>query len=109
MADCLSFRSTGYFSDLISDYIEQNQDLKPFYNRFPSIESFKDQILEKQKGYDDDNRKVLVEVLKEQYRTLSSSEVTKSHIESLQEPSTFTVTTGHQLNLFTGPLYFFIK
>jgi len=109
MADCLSFRSTGFFSDLISDYIEQSQDLKPFYNRFPSIESFKDQISEKQKSYNQDNRKVLVEVLKEQYQSLSTSEDTKFHIESLHDSSTFTVTTGHQLNLFTGPLYFLIK
>jgi bacillithiol biosynthesis cysteine-adding enzyme BshC len=109
MADCLSFRSTGYFGDLISDYIEQNKNLKPFYNRFPSIESFKDQITEKQKGYDDNNRTVLVEVLREQYQTLSPSDETKSHIESLLKSSAFTVTTGHQLNLFTGPLYFLYK
>ena len=109
MADCLSFRSTGFFSDLISDYIEQSQDLKPFYNRFPSIESFKDQISEKQKNYNQDNRKVLVEVIKEQYQSLSTSEDTKFHIESLHDSSTFTVTTGHQLNLFTGPLYFLYK
>jgi len=110
MADCLSFRSTGLFlGDLISDYIEQNKNLKPFYNRFPSIESFKDQITEKQKGYDDDNRTVLVEVLREQYQNLSPSDETKSHVESLLKSSTFTVTTGHQLNLFTGPLYFLYK
>jgi bacillithiol biosynthesis cysteine-adding enzyme BshC len=30
-------------------------------------------------------------------------------MEALKEDNTFTVTTGHQLNLFTGPLYFLYK
>lgn len=34
---------------------------------------------------------------------------TESHLKKLKEPITFTVTTGHQLNLFTGPLYFLYK
>ncbi len=51
----------------------------------------------------------LLEVLKEQYRKLDTSEVTLSHIESLNSNNTFTITTGHQLNLFTGPLYFLYK
>ncbi|MFD0933404.1 bacillithiol biosynthesis cysteine-adding enzyme BshC [Psychroflexus salinarum] len=109
MADCLPFRSTGYFSDLISDYIEEKQNLKPFYNRFPSIDNFKDQIEEKSKSYNSDNRKGLVEVLKNQYGSLSTSDKTQQHIDLLLEDSTFTVTTGHQLNLFTGPLYFLYK
>lgn len=109
MADCLPFRSTGFFSDLILDYIEEKQSLKPFYNRFPSIDNFKSQIEEKSKSYNSDNRIVLVEVLNNQYKALSTSEETQKHIDLLQENSTYTVTTGHQLNLFTGPLYFLYK
>ncbi|MBZ9628060.1 bacillithiol biosynthesis cysteine-adding enzyme BshC [Psychroflexus sp. CAK1W] len=109
MADCLPFRSTGFFSDLISDYIEEKQNLKPFYNRFPSVDNFKDQLEEKSKSYTKDYRKGLVEVLNSQYAGLSTSEATQSHINSLSENSAFTVTTGHQLNLFTGPLYFLYK
>lgn len=109
MADCLPFRSTGFFTDLISDYIEEKQNLKPFYNRFPSIDNFKDQMEEKVKFYNQDNRKALAEVLNKQYETLSTSEATQHHIDLLLEDSTFTVTTGHQLNLFTGPLYFLYK
>ena len=30
-------------------------------------------------------------------------------IADLKLKNSFTVTTGHQLNLFTGPLYFFYK
>ena len=31
------------------------------------------------------------------------------NIQSLSESNTFTVTTGHQLNIFTGPIYFLFK
>lgn len=109
MADCLPFRSTGFFSDLILDYIEEKQSLKPFYDRFPSIDAFKSQIEEKRKSYNSDNRKVLVDVLSEQYKDLSTSEATQDHIDCLLQDSTYTLTTGHQLNLFTGPLYFLYK
>ncbi|SDG70751.1 bacillithiol biosynthesis cysteine-adding enzyme BshC [Psychroflexus sediminis] len=109
MADCLPFRSTGFFSDLILDYIEEKKSLKPYYNRFPSVGNFKSQIEEKSKSYSHDHRPGLVEVLKLQYEALSTSEATQHHLDLLLEHSTFTVTTGHQLNLFTGPLYFLYK
>ena len=47
--DFISFRETGYFSDLICDYIEQKEWLKPFYHRYPNLENFALQIEDKQK------------------------------------------------------------
>ncbi len=37
------------------------------------------------------------------------SNLTSENIAALKHKNTFTVTTGHQLNLFTGPLYFLYK
>src|SRR5690606_25069330 len=54
-------------------------------------------------------REVLVSVLNSQYVNLDVSLQTKANITSLGHSTTFTVTTGHQLNLFTGPLYFIYK
>jgi len=31
--DCIAFRETGYFSELICDYLDKKEALKPFYNR----------------------------------------------------------------------------
>ena len=31
---CIPFKKTGYFSSLISDYLDENKKLEPFYNRF---------------------------------------------------------------------------
>nr|WP_313791475.1 bacillithiol biosynthesis cysteine-adding enzyme BshC [Lacinutrix neustonica] len=54
-------------------------------------------------------RTVLSETLLSQYKNLNASSITLNHIKSLKDSNTFTVTTGHQLNLFTGPLYFLHK
>ncbi|MEN3324530.1 bacillithiol biosynthesis cysteine-adding enzyme BshC [Mariniflexile soesokkakense] len=107
--DCISFKKTGYFSSLICDYLDENPELQPFYNRFPKLENFKEQIEEKQSSVQVQSRTVLVETLKKQYQNIETSEATLKNIESLNSENTFTIATGHQLNLFTGPLYFLYK
>jgi bacillithiol biosynthesis cysteine-adding enzyme BshC len=108
-SDCIPFRNTNYFSSLICDYLEQSQDLQPFYHRFPVLENFEAQLAEKQNSYSEETRSVLVNALKKQYANTNTSEATLKHLEQLAKSNTFTVTTGHQLNLFTGPLYFLYK
>lgn len=54
-------------------------------------------------------REVLFSVLKEQNAQLNLSSEQESNLNSLRNPNTFTVTTGHQLNLFTGPVFFIYK
>ena len=107
--DCIPFKETGYFSKLICDYLDRKESLKPFYNRFPEIGNFKDQIEEKKATYPVARRRVLVNSIKAQYVGHSISKPTQKHIDSLLAEDTFTVVTGHQLNLFTGPLYFLYK
>ncbi|PKV52274.1 bacillithiol biosynthesis cysteine-adding enzyme BshC [Aquimarina sp. MAR_2010_214] len=109
LSDCIPFSDTNYFSSLICDYLDQKSELQPFYNRFPELENFKDQIEEKQHSFSNEHRKVLVQTLRKQYKSIVSSDPTSQNIESLDKPTTFTVVTGHQLNLFTGPLYFLYK
>jgi bacillithiol biosynthesis cysteine-adding enzyme BshC len=83
--------------------------LHSFYNRFPKIESFGDQIKEKSVGFSSGTRQVLVKQLQQQYVGFDISEASQFNISALKDATTFTVTTGHQLNLFTGPLYFLFK
>ncbi len=108
-SDCIPFKKTGYFSNLICDYLDQKESLQPFYNRFPNLDNFKDQLLEKQANFPAENREVLHGAIKKQYANTNISRSTELHIELLKDNSTFTVVTGHQLNLFTGPLYFLYK
>jgi len=105
----IPFRDTNYFSSLICDYLDQKIDLKSFYNRFPSLDNFEAQIHQKKEAFSDRNREVLVDALMHQYKDFNVSEATNQNIEVLKKSSAFTITTGHQLNLFTGPLYFLYK
>ncbi|NOY47201.1 MAG: bacillithiol biosynthesis cysteine-adding enzyme BshC [Chlorobi bacterium] len=109
--DCIPFRDTNYFSALICDYLDEHQELRPFYNRFPNLENFKSQIDEKchSELVSESHRTILANALKNQYQNVNASTLTLSNIEALKQENTFTITTGHQLNLFTGPLYFLYK
>ena len=104
--DCISYQNSGYFSPLMNDYLDEKSNLKSLYNRFPKIENFQAQIAEKQANFNNASRPQLVATLLEQYRGVPTSYLTQQNIESLKVENTFTVITGHQLNLFSGPLYF---
>lgn len=104
----ITFQSSGYFSKTMIDYLNTNDKLKPFYNHYPTLENFKLQI-EQKKNFSQTHRTVLTQALAEQYKSFAISEETQNNIELLNKPTTFTITTGHQLNLFTGPLYFLYK
>jgi bacillithiol biosynthesis cysteine-adding enzyme BshC len=105
----IPFRSTHSFTDFFLKYIEQDPALKTFYNRFPEPGNFKKQIEDKA-SFPEENRKTLVEVLRKQYGSISEkpSQV-NDNITALLDKKTFTVVTGHQLNICTGPLYFIYK
>ena len=103
------FKDTHIFSPFFLDYIHQKDSLSKFYNRFPTLSSFKDQITEKKKSFSPSARKTLQHVLNEQYKDLTISDFVSNNIKSITDEKTFTITTGHQLNIFTGPLYFIYK
>jgi len=107
--DCISYQNSGYFSKLMHDYLDQKPELKRLYNHFPTLENFEKQIVEKQSNFDNANRIPLVNTLKKQYQNIEISDSTRQNIELLALKNTFTITTGHQLNLFSGPLYFLYK
>ena len=103
----IPFEQTQSFPRFILDYLSESPYLDPFYHRKVSIQNFNAQLIEKHKqGV---NREVLVDVLKEQYQDFPSFLKMSPQIASLSSKKTFTVATGHQLCLFTGPLYFIYK
>ncbi|MFT6066415.1 MAG: hypothetical protein ACJAQX_002303, partial [Polaribacter sp.] len=105
----IPFQKTGFFSKTMADYLEKGDKIKPFYNNFPDINGFKNQIEEKRTSFRLQSRLVLVDALKKQYQPFKTPDKTAHNIELLKQQNTFTITTGHQLNLFTGPLYFLYK
>lgn len=102
-------RQTRSFSEFFLDYVDQKEDLRPFYNRFPSQGNFLGQIHDKRASFKPEFRTILVNELARQYEGVKANQRVTDNIQSLGRPTTFTVTTGHQLNIFTGPLYFIYK
>ena len=103
----ISFAETKQFSKLFLDYINGETKLRSFYSYVPEIASFKKAMEDKSK--ENTNRQLLVDVLNQQYSKLSNSSKSINNINQLLNKNTFTVCTGHQLCLFTGPLYFIYK
>jgi bacillithiol synthase len=103
------FTKTNFHSSLIKSYLNKELD-DSLYTAHPSLEAFKAQRKTKLDSYPPTNRSVLVAALKDQYaqHNLSSAAVDEN-IQKLADSNTFTVCTGHQLNLFTGPLFFIYK
>nr|MBP8155413.1 bacillithiol biosynthesis cysteine-adding enzyme BshC [Leadbetterella sp.] len=83
------------------DYIDRNPQLSGFYDSFPDLAGFKETITKRKFSH----RKELVEALNNQYQGIKNP----PNIDILLDENTFTVTTGHQLNIFTGPLYVIYK
>ncbi|MFY0602063.1 MAG: bacillithiol biosynthesis cysteine-adding enzyme BshC [Cyclobacteriaceae bacterium] len=103
----VSFEDADCFSPLFLDYINQKETLKPFYNEFPTLENFKKVI--ENRNFAKEKRSILSQVLLDEYGPLRITEAVDYNIHSLENSKTFTITTGHQLNIFTGPLYFIYK
>ncbi len=105
-SSCIDYSETGYFPSTVISYLNQDPKLTSFISHQPTLAGFKELIVSKKATAD---RQVLVNVLKNQYQSVATSETVKNNINLLLQENTFTVTTGHQLNLFTGPLYFIYK
>jgi bacillithiol biosynthesis cysteine-adding enzyme BshC len=102
-----SFRETKMFSETINQFQEKSSAFLPYISGFVSIDLIKKQIELKQKSKI--NRLVLTEALLSQYENIDDNKNANSQINKLLSDNTFTVTTGHQCCLFTGPLYFIYK
>ncbi len=103
----VEFEETGRFSPIFLDYISKVDTLKPYYNQSPELGNFQEII--HQRNFNDQHRSTLVKALEKQYEGINISNEVSNSIQSLHDKKTFTVTTGHQLNIFTGPLFFIYK
>lgn len=88
-------------------YQRGDQRLRPFYASAPEIDNFAAAIQQRQ--FSAKRRALLVQELQTQYAHLEQPEILKAQLVALGQEQTFTVATGHQPNLFTGPLYFVYK
>jgi bacillithiol biosynthesis cysteine-adding enzyme BshC len=114
---CISYKETGFFSPTVIDYLEDKPELKEFYSYRPTLDGFAEFLKNKKVVAD---RELLADTIDDQYQLIeqyariwdpgfSVPQPVQQNIESLKSPNTYTITTGHQLNIFAGPLYFIYK
>ena len=130
----IPYAETGFFSPLVKDYLDHKSDLSPFYSVLPELSSFPKLIEEK--SHQIFSRELLYTAFKKGYDQLFQTPVSElpikharfqfgeegighrklipypqveENLEKILDPNTFTITTGHQLNIFTGPLFTIYK
>ncbi|WP_153795974.1 bacillithiol biosynthesis cysteine-adding enzyme BshC [Foetidibacter luteolus] len=103
----IAYNQTGFFSKTVTDYLSGQPGLQQFYTHAPNLQGIKDAIAQRQHiAY---NRNVLMQQLTSQYHGLPLAEKLEANLQLLLQNNTYTVTTAHQPNIFTGPLYFVYK
>jgi bacillithiol biosynthesis cysteine-adding enzyme BshC len=103
----LPYKDTGYFSKLVTDYLAEKDELKPFYIFSPSKEGILQAIQQREQF--PVNRQLLTKVLHHQYENLTRHEKVEHNLALLNKENTYTICTAHQPNLATGYLYFIYK
>ena len=102
-------KELSQFSENDLEFIYDQSKLKDFIGLPFSMANIEKQIELKKDSFDIKSRDQLVNVLQTQYLDVRQNDDALSQINRLKEPDTFSVTTGHQLCLLGGPMYFFIK
>ncbi len=107
----IPYRKTNRFSKVVLDYLEDSKKKKlaSFYNIPIDIDNISEIIKSREESQCDLPREELSAIIKKQYHHLEPNQQVTTNIESIANKTTFTVTTAHQLNLFTGPLYYILK
>lgn len=100
----VDYATTGILSNIVKDYIEGKESQQQFYKYAFQRDQFQQIIQDKAKANTD--RDLLVDTVLKQYEGFIISDAVKQNLELLRKPTTFTITTAHQPNVFTGYLYF---
>ncbi|WP_284463076.1 bacillithiol biosynthesis cysteine-adding enzyme BshC [Chryseobacterium sp.] len=103
----ISFNDIESIPQLVKDFL--NQKIEGFENNTFSLDHFRQQIHLKKDSFSSEQRDVLFDVFERQLSELTLSSKQKENLGNLKLPNTFTITTGHQLNLFSGPVFFVYK
>lgn len=101
------YAATHRFSKLVEDHAAGDPFLDDFRS-FPSTHAGLEQAASA-RAFSAEHRSVLVKALHRQYEGIDIEGPVRENIDRLSQPDALTVTTGHQLCLFTGPLYFPFK
>lgn len=107
LKDQYTFEDLKFSSQLVRDLIAEKDTVEPIISEFFDLDKIESII--KEKEYAEEIRQDLVKAIRQQYGNLQMSHESKKNLEDLGDLKTYTVTTGHQLNLISGPLFSIYK
>jgi bacillithiol biosynthesis cysteine-adding enzyme BshC len=102
-------KQTNLFTEQQNQIVYQQEELLSFIGHTFSKENFRHQLKEKSSNYSGEIRHVIAEHISHSYLNRSCSATLRKNIGAFSSDTTFTVTTGHQLSLFTGPIFTLYK
>ena len=103
----IGLQDSQQFSKLFIDYLAQQEQVQPLYTFYPDMAGLEAAV--EKRSVQPINRQLLVDRLHAQYKGLPASDKVQKNINLLANNNAFTITTGHQLCLGTGPLYLILK
>lgn len=103
----ISFDDIESIPQLVKDFLKS--DIEGFENAVFSKRNFENQIQRKQNSFSQEKRIILAETIENQLSEYTLSSKQSENLGYLRSNNTFTITTGHQLNLFSGPVFFMYK
>ncbi len=98
---------TSFLNQLIKDYMQGKlpDEILPEYKY--NLDHFRTHI--EQKSLHKQDRNTIADILNYQNRFYIENTEIQINIELIKKENTFCITTAHQLNIFTGPLYVVYK
>ena len=100
---------TGYFTEQQLVLASDQEKVLPFIQATFSREHFEKQMSLKAKTFDASQRAVLKSYFEKQYSGERLSASIQENMQNIKRENCFTITTGHQLNIFTGPIFMIYK
>lgn len=104
---CIPYADTRRFTPLVLDYLARTEGLKDLYARTPDLSGLRDAA--EQRTFDPAARLTLCTAIAAQYQGMVLPDAVRDNLSALRQADALTVTTGHQLCLFGGPLYVTFK
>lgn len=93
---------------LIADYFERKASLKPLYSFAPSVEGIIEAAAQR-KSFPSDRATLVKQLQQQAQQSRFTTKTTHEQIDRLQSQKVFTITTGHQLCIYGGPMFFLYK
>ncbi|MDO4763703.1 MAG: bacillithiol biosynthesis cysteine-adding enzyme BshC [Flavobacteriaceae bacterium] len=101
----LNFNDIASVPQLIKDFLSEEE----FSSQRFSLHNALKQAEIKHKTFSPEQRETLHKVLVEQMGSLHLSDKQRENLDLIAQNNVFTITTGHQLNLFSGASFFVYK